>query len=86
MSIAPADSDDPGDSSHLISTKALAQGVLAVPGFAFMPSEKRNPYVRCSYSLATEEQADEVSLRPVPLVSLLVLVAGKRLIGGYHRA
>lgn len=47
-----------GDSNELISTTALEKGVLAVPGVAFMPSGSASTYVRASYSMTTEEDAD----------------------------
>ncbi|KAK4702508.1 tryptophan aminotransferase, partial [Phenoliferia sp. Uapishka_3] len=55
-------SSDPsiqGDSRALISTGALAKGVLAVPGSSFMPSRSASSCVRVAFSLATPEQADE---------------------------
>ena len=48
-----------GDSFAAIRKKAVEKGVLAVPGTSFMPSGSRSAYVRVSFSLATEEQADE---------------------------
>lgn len=48
-----------GDSFAIIREKAVKKGVLAVPGTSFMPSGSRSAYVRVSFSLATEEQAEE---------------------------
>ncbi|POY70372.1 hypothetical protein BMF94_6653 [Rhodotorula taiwanensis] len=48
----------PGDSSALISTTALEKGVLAVPGIGFLPNSGISSYVRVSFSLATEEDAE----------------------------
>lgn len=55
-------SDDPkkqGDSKALISTEAVAKGVLGIPGVSFMPSKSMSSYVRVAFSLATKEEADE---------------------------
>lgn len=59
-SSAPADE---GDSFELISTKAKAAGVLAVPGMAFMPSGGKTCYVRTSFSIIPEEEVDEAFRR-----------------------
>ncbi|GAA5877268.1 hypothetical protein JCM16303_006222 [Sporobolomyces ruberrimus] len=48
----------PGDSSELISTTAVQKGVLAVPGIGFMPNGGKSSYVRVSFSLATEQDAE----------------------------
>ncbi|CAH7665787.1 pyridoxal phosphate-dependent transferase [Phakopsora pachyrhizi] len=48
-----------GDSSTLIQAKAFAKGVLAVPGFSFIPSGSKSTYVRLSFSLIDPELADE---------------------------
>lgn len=52
-----------GDSNALITTTAVEKGVLAVPGVAFMPSGSKSSSVRVSFSLATEEDADEAFRR-----------------------
>lgn len=59
-------SEDPtaiSDSSDFISKKAVAAGVLAVPGVAFMPSRSVSAYVRVAFSLAEEEQTNEAFRR-----------------------
>lgn len=48
----------PGDSSELISTTAVQKGVLAVPGVGFLANGGRSSFVRVSFSLATEEDAE----------------------------
>ncbi|KAJ6552534.1 pyridoxal phosphate-dependent transferase [Mycena sp. CBHHK59/15] len=53
----------PADSARLISTKAVAKGVLGVPGTAFMPLGGPTPYVRVSFSLIEEDNADEACRR-----------------------
>ncbi|GAA5938611.1 hypothetical protein JCM10213_006980 [Rhodosporidiobolus nylandii] len=53
-----ADGTPGGDSSDLISTTAVQKGVLAVPGAGFLPNEGVSSYVRVSFSLATEEDAE----------------------------
>lgn len=52
------DGTTPGDSSALISTTALEKGVLAVPGIGFLPNPGVSSFVRVSFSLATEEDAE----------------------------
>lgn len=47
-----------GDSSELISTTAVKKGVLAVPGKGFSPNGSVSSFVRVSFSLATEEDAE----------------------------
>ncbi|KAI5480025.1 AP endonuclease 2 [Pseudohyphozyma bogoriensis] len=48
----------PYDSEKLIGTAAMEKGFLAVPGVSFMPSKSTSAYVRASFSLATEDDAD----------------------------
>ncbi|GAA5823227.1 hypothetical protein JCM5353_005126 [Sporobolomyces roseus] len=48
----------PGDSSELISTTAVQKGVLAVPGVGFLANGGRSSFVRVSFSLATQEDAE----------------------------
>jgi len=48
-----------GDSFAVIREKAVAKGFLAVPGTSFMPSGSKSAAVRVSFSLATEDQAEE---------------------------
>ena len=59
--------DDPksegGDSQAVIKTKAFEKGVLALPGTAFLPNGRQTPYVRASFSLATEEEVDKAIQR-----------------------
>ncbi|KDQ13584.1 hypothetical protein BOTBODRAFT_33591 [Botryobasidium botryosum FD-172 SS1] len=55
---APSSIDGDGDSNHLIQTKALERGVLALPGSAFFPNGRMTAYVRVAFSVLTEEQAD----------------------------
>ncbi|KAJ7150604.1 pyridoxal phosphate-dependent transferase [Mycena filopes] len=51
------------DSYDLISTHAVAKGVLAVPGTAFMPLRGPSPFVRVSFSLIEEDAAEEACRR-----------------------
>ncbi|KAJ7104362.1 pyridoxal phosphate-dependent transferase [Mycena belliarum] len=51
------------DSQVLIANKAVARGVLAVPGTAFMPGGGPTPFVRVSFSLIEEADADEAFRR-----------------------
>ncbi|KAJ7040057.1 pyridoxal phosphate-dependent transferase [Mycena alexandri] len=56
-------SNPDADSWELISTKAVAKGVLAVPGTAFMPLRGPTPFVRISFSIVEEDEADEACRR-----------------------
>lgn len=47
------------DSESLIRTKALEQGVLALPGTAFFPNGGKNAFVRASFSLLQPHDVDE---------------------------
>ncbi|PWN53397.1 PLP-dependent transferase [Violaceomyces palustris] len=58
-----AEGDDQGDSFALISERAKAAGVLAVPGMAFMPRGDKTCYVRTSFSLIEEENVEEAFQR-----------------------
>ena len=52
-----------GDSEAIIRTKALENGVLALPGTIFLPSGRKSTYVRASFSLLPEDQVDEALRR-----------------------
>ncbi|KAG6856267.1 hypothetical protein H0H87_005952 [Tephrocybe sp. NHM501043] len=63
--------DDPsveGDSQALISEKAVREGVLALPGTAFLPNGRRSAYVRASFSLSTEDDVNEALRRLAKVV------------------
>jgi tryptophan aminotransferase len=51
------------DSWELISRKAVAKGVLAVQGTAFMPLGGPTPFVRVSFSVIEEDKMDEACRR-----------------------
>ena len=60
----PSSQDAPGgDSEALIRTKAVENGVLALPGSAFQPNGTKTAYVRASFSVVGEEQANEALRR-----------------------
>ncbi len=48
-----------GDSAQLISTTAVEKGILGVPGVGFSPSGQVSSFVRVSFSLTDEKEADE---------------------------
>lgn len=52
-----------GDSSDLIRTKAYEKGVMALPGTTFFASGKRSAYVRASFSILNDQDADEALRR-----------------------
>ncbi|KAJ7074721.1 pyridoxal phosphate-dependent transferase [Mycena amicta] len=53
----------PTDSEVLLRERAIAKGVLAVPGTSFMPLAGRTPFVRVSFSIIEEEDAEEACRR-----------------------
>jgi len=61
LNLAPEGQE--GDSAELIKTKAVEKGVLAVPGVGFMPSGSKTACVRTSFSLTSDEDADEAFRR-----------------------
>ncbi|KAF8577771.1 PLP-dependent transferase [Ramaria rubella] len=52
-----------GDSEALIRTKALENGVLALPGTVFLPNGTKTAYVRASFSLLEKDQVNEALRR-----------------------
>ncbi|ELU37372.1 aromatic amino acid transaminase [Rhizoctonia solani AG-1 IA] len=56
------------DSYQLISTKALAGGVIAVPGQIFFPSGRKTAYVRTAFSVMDIELVDEALRRLAKVV------------------
>lgn len=59
LNIATPGKEEEADSSALISSRALQKGVLAVPGFAFLPNSGKSAHVRTSFSLIDADSADE---------------------------
>ncbi|KAH0584832.1 hypothetical protein H2248_008110 [Termitomyces sp. 'cryptogamus'] len=58
--------DDPsveGDSQALIAEKAVKSGVLALPGTAFLPNDRKTAHVRAAFSLLSEEDVNEALRR-----------------------
>jgi len=58
-----SEGDDDGDSEDLIRTKAIENGVLALPGTAFLPNGQKSAYVRAAFSLLPEEEVNEALRR-----------------------
>lgn len=56
------------DSFELIEQGALPNGVLAIPGSAFMPNNQATCSLRVSFSLIPETQMDEACTRLAKLV------------------
>lgn len=46
------------DTYDLVMNNALAKGVLAIPGFAFMPNGGKTSFVRASFSIVDMEDAE----------------------------
>lgn len=51
------------DSSVLVKTKCAEAKVLAVPGEACVVDGKPSPYLRCAFSMATDQEIDEALRR-----------------------
>ncbi|KAI1402869.1 PLP-dependent transferase [Hypoxylon fuscum] len=56
------------DTFELLSKKGMECGLLAIPGVAFMPDNRKTCQLRASFSLVTEEQAYEACRRMAQLV------------------
>lgn len=62
----PSDPSQPPveeDSEEIITEKAFANGVLALPGTSFMTQGGKTAYVRASFSLNEPEEVDEALRR-----------------------
>jgi tryptophan aminotransferase len=59
LRLPPSNESPEGDSEQLIKTKALEHGVLALPGAAFFANSRKTAYVRCAFSMVSEEEVDE---------------------------
>ncbi|KAJ1585400.1 hypothetical protein NDA12_005299 [Ustilago hordei] len=80
LNLPPAGEDTPeGDSFALISDKAKAKGVLAVPGVAFIPDGSKTCYVRTSFSLIAEKDVEEAFKRLRDVVLEAWKEAGKEM-------
>ena len=51
------------DSNSIIQERAIANGVIALPGNVFYPTPRLTPYCRLSFSIASIEEADEAFRR-----------------------
>lgn len=56
------------DSFELLSRQGKENGILAIPGVAFMPNQASSCQLRVSYSLLPEEQMAEACRRIAKLV------------------
>lgn len=59
----PAHPEIQGDSDDIIRNKALANGVLALPGTVFLPNGRKTAYVRAAFSLLPEAEVNEALKR-----------------------
>ncbi|UZJ52692.1 hypothetical protein CBS101457_002012 [Exobasidium rhododendri] len=59
LKLPPTKESSVGDSNALISEKAKAKGILAVPGMSFLPEKGSSCYVRTSFSLIPEDDVEE---------------------------
>ena len=56
------------DSFELLTKSAITAGVIAVPGISFMPNKSKTCQIRASFSLISEEGANEACRRIAVLV------------------
>ncbi|KAG9043604.1 hypothetical protein FS837_009336 [Tulasnella sp. UAMH 9824] len=63
LKLRPTANSPEGDSAALIRERAVAKGVLALPGTAFFPNGQTSAYVRAAFSLLEPEDADEAMRR-----------------------
>lgn len=63
LKLRPTATSPEGDSAALIRERAVAKGVLALPGTAFFPNGQTSAYVRAAFSLLEPEDADEAMKR-----------------------
>ncbi|KAL4866675.1 hypothetical protein BDV12DRAFT_198897 [Aspergillus spectabilis] len=56
------------DSFKLLSEQGMENGILAIPGVAFMPGREKTCQIRVSFSLVSEEHMDEACRRIARLV------------------
>lgn len=63
LKLRPTANSPEGDSAALIRERAVAKGVLALPGSAFFPNGQTSAYVRAAFSLLEPEDADEAMRR-----------------------
>jgi tryptophan aminotransferase len=57
-----------GNSFELLKKRGTKNGVLAIPGGAFMPGGENTCYIRVSFSLVSEGDMDEACRRIARLV------------------
>jgi tryptophan aminotransferase len=57
--LPPSNGSQIGDSYTLVTEKAKANGILAVPGMSFLPDKGISCYVRTSFSLIPEDDVEE---------------------------
>ena len=65
------------DSFEVMVKRSLDNGILAVPGVAFMPNPRRTSYLRVSYSIVAENEIDEACQRIARLVDAAWQERGK---------
>ncbi|KAI9066219.1 PLP-dependent transferase [Trametes sanguinea] len=79
LKLNEGDTEGEGDSEAVIRTKALENGVLALPGTVFHPGGRKTAYVRASFSLLPADQVEEAlrRLRQVILEARIEAKAAK---------
>lgn len=61
--LPPTETAPEGDSNVMIESLARSKGVLAVPGYAFLPGVDTSPYARVSFSVVPLDQIEKGLLR-----------------------
>lgn len=68
LNLRPSNGSEVGDSNTLIAERAVAKGVLAIPGTSFFPNGRTSAYVRASFSTIAPEDVDEALRRLAEVV------------------
>lgn len=68
LNLRPSNGSEEGDSNVLIAQRAVAKGVLAIPGTSFFPNGRMSAYVRASFSTIAPENVDEALRRLAEVV------------------
>ncbi|KAG8988242.1 hypothetical protein FRB94_000974 [Tulasnella sp. JGI-2019a] len=68
LKLSASEGSPEGDSNALIAQRAVAKGVLAIPGTSFFPNGRTSAYVRASFSTIAPEHVDEALRRLAEVV------------------
>ncbi|KAG8889446.1 hypothetical protein FRB98_004342 [Tulasnella sp. 332] len=68
LNLRSSNGSEEGDSNALIAQRAVAKGVLAIPGTSFFPNGRTSAYVRASFSTIALDDVDEALRRLAEVV------------------